>query len=164
MTNKLKNSVALFDSALDGYFNSCRNYRSKIRKGTVLVVDDNSEIANFLRFLVEHCHLSINVEQMSKASKASDIRKCIDRMGAENVKAIIMDSHVWRVTATAEWMDKNFPNIPIFISNCDPESEPAIKTTACRAGIMTTLHPLVDYVDALGLPDECHDVAIRYSC
>jgi len=158
MIGQIKHSTAKFDAECETFFQRCRNYRSA-RKGSVLVVDEKDEISDFLTFLVEHCHLKINVRHIRDVGLIGGI---FEEVGDKGVKAVIIDSHLLRTSATAMWMDKNYPNVPMFISNCEPESVSAIKRKSRRAGILSSKIPLADYIDALGLPDECRDMAVTY--
>ena len=158
MIGHIKQSAAKFDAECETFFQRCRNYRSA-RKGTVLVVDPKDEISNFLGFLVEHCSLKIEIVHIDDAGQIGAI---IGEMGGKAVKAVIIDSDLLRASATANWMDKNYPNIPMFISNCEPSRMNAVKSKSRRAGVFSATRPLADYIDALGFPEECKDMASSY--
>lgn len=159
MIGRIRNSSARFESALDGYFKSCRDFRSKSRKGVVLVIDEKNEISDFLNFLVTHCNLILDVMHLRDMSQISF---CIEQVGKKNIKAVIIDSHMLRTDDVASEFEQKYPKVPVFISNCEPDKVKVIKRTAKRVGVFSSQEPKATYVEALGLPPKCREMAVRY--
>ena len=65
------------------------------------------------------------------ARDASAAKKLIESMGGRELKAVIIDSSMVDADANGgslpSWMDKEFPNVPVWVNNCEPAKGRAVK-------------------------------------
>lgn len=157
-------SVNELDDELQNYFSSSRRYRSSRRSGAVVVVDASSKVYDFLRFLADNCKLDMSIVHVERVGNA---RKVIEDMGANAVKVVVVDASVLQDDANGTgplpcWIDRNHPDIPVWVSNCEPSSEKVIRQDSRRVGVMKADRPLAAYIDALGFPAEAVAMASEY--
>ena len=143
------------DDELENYFRCSRQLLCKYRLGSVVVVIDiDAKVANVLKFVVESCGVDVDVVLVDDPSNALNI---VQEMNG-NIKAIVVNSRVLEKSSIGNdimnWLDEDFPAIPVWIDNCTQEERETIKTNWSRAGVLERWHPAVDYADILGLPSE----------
>jgi DNA-binding response OmpR family regulator len=129
----------------------------------MVVVDPSDKLSSFLTFMVEHCGLDVDVIHLKSTIEA---KKAIEEMGAREVKVVIMDTSMVNVHANGDslpsWMDKRFPNVPVWVNNCEPEREKMVRGLSMRAGVILDGHPVTDFVDILGFPGDARGAAEEY--
>ena len=157
-------SVASFDKELGSYFQASTSFRSRARKGTVVVVDKSPELYKFLDMLITKCSLKFCVYHVDDAKMA---KKVIAELGQENVKVLVINSDLLFASANgttlSQWVNEQFPEIPVWISDCPPDKDKEIRKTSQRVGIIPRGEPMVDYVDVLGFPSRCRTQAVALS-
>ncbi len=164
LRNSVERSVKDFDKELASYFTTTRNVRSRMRTGTIVLVDTDQELYKFLDFLVAKCGLPVSVVHVEMVCCA---RNAIRDIGADNVKAVIIDVNMLgddlNGTSLPAWLSREHPRIPVWVSHCPPEKEKTIRKTMFRVGIFGEHARREDYVHALGLPAVCERAAAAYA-
>lgn len=145
-------SVDRFNRELDSYFDTSRKCRCKLRNGSILIVDSDERLHCFLKSIIEQCGLKINIVRVGGVQTAKDLVRRMEK----DLKVVIVDTAMLDLNANGKslpsWIDKNFPKLPIWVSNCSPERVGAVRELSARAGILESDHPMSEYVDILGLP------------
>jgi hypothetical protein len=153
-------SVLSLDRELDNYFQESISYRSRARKGTVVIVDKSPSLYAFLDMLISKCNLKMCVYHVEDIKIA---KKVIAELGEENVKVAVINSDFLvdpvDNTNLAQWVSEYFPAIPIWVSDCPPGHGREIRKTSQRVGIIPKGEPIFEYVGILGFPSKCKAIA-----
>lgn len=150
-------SMKAVDAELDSYFRTATKFRSRARNGTVVIVDPSTSLYSFLDELVNRCNLRFCLYHVKDAPTA---RKVLAELGEEHVKVVVINCDLLFASANgvtlAQWIEKYFPNIPIWISECSKDRSGEIRKLSRRVGIIPKGEPLTSFVDVLGFPSRCH--------
>jgi hypothetical protein len=161
---RVVDSVESYDRELSAYFQASTSLRSRARRGTVVVVDKSPALYQFLDMLVSRCNLKFCVYHVDDAKVA---RRVLAELGQENVKVVVINSDLLFASANgvtlSQWVNEQFPEIPVWISDCPPEKDKEIRKNSMRVGIIARGEPLKDYIEVLGFPSKCKTQAAAIS-
>jgi len=155
MLGRMKQSALKLDTEISSFIELGRNYRKLYSKGTVVVIDKDDDICKFLRFLVSNCDLSLRVIHVSDPDKG---KIAIDSIDSRFIKAVIIDCSL--VSKASKLLDEWIDSVPVLISNCGQELDSYAEHKQMR--FLSRDVGLMDYIEALGLPDECNDWVVAY--
>jgi hypothetical protein len=132
-----------------------------MRSGTIVLVNRDVKLYEFLDTLVTRCGIPVMVVHMEVICCA---QKAIRDIGLKNVKAVVVDAEMLERDANGlnflGWLSKDCPEIPVWVSRCSPEKAKEIKKSMSRVGVIGASR--LDYVQALGLPVECEVIAKHF--
>jgi hypothetical protein len=164
MRSSAEKSLQEFDDKIDTYFKTSRKYRSKLRRGSVVLLDEDPEMFKFLNFIVEKCSLPIGVVHVASELCAM---KIINDIGSNNVKAVIINEKFLGdcsdPNSFSMWVREQFPKIPVWVTDCNPERTDFIKSKTSRIGVIQENEPLTEVAMELGFPEECLPFALAYT-
>lgn len=162
-SERVKKSIDDFDNELGNYFSTARKYRSSIRRGSIVILDNNDSLFRLLTFLTEKCNLRGGVVHVDRGCCA---KKAVEDIGPEKVKAIVIDENMLGESMNGDsftqWLSDNYPNIPVWVANCDKEREAWIKNQTRKVGTLDKEESLASIAEAIGLGD-CEDVLKDYN-
>lgn len=148
-----------FESEVRTYFQATTRYRSRVRLGTIVIVDKSEEMSDFLKDLAERCGLSAKILRYDDVEAA----KClICQLGSEHVKVVVVNSEL--LSGQEEfvtWMNNEFTDIPVWISDCPIELDGELRSNGLRVGIVHQGVPLPFYADIVGFPVSARDMAFQ---
>ena len=155
-------SMKSLDDELREYFQTSTSFRSRARNGTIVIIDQSTGLFDFLNSLVQKCQLKFRVVQVDDAKNA---RKLLEELGQRNVKAVVIHSKLlFKPTngeTLAQWVNENYPDIPVWISECPPDKNNTVRQTSQRVGIIDAGCARVKYLEMLGFPSRCREAALN---
>jgi hypothetical protein len=105
---------------------------------------------------VYNCNLKCRIVHVDDAKNA---RKALAELGQHDVKAVVINADLLFASANgvtlAEWVNREYPDIPVWISDCPPEKDSEVRKASRRVGILQRGTSLAEYVDLLGFPPHC---------
>jgi len=154
-------AVDSFNRELCSYFQTSTTFRSRARRGTVVVVDKSPSLYEFLDMLIKKCGLDFCAYHVDDAKTA---RKVLAELGQENVKVVVINSDLLFASANgttlSQWINDQFPDIPVWISDCPLDKNDEIRKQSMRVGIIPRGERMEEYVDVLGFPSKCRTEAV----
>jgi hypothetical protein len=154
-------SIDSLDHELKDYFRESTRYRSRMRNGTIIIIDQTRELFDFLSKLVSQCQLQFRVIHLDSAKNA---RRVLFEIGPKNIKAVIVTTELLFASANgdtfAQWVNEQYPEIPVWVSQCSPDQENRVRRDSQRVGIMHEGSPLAEFIDVLGFPPSCREFAL----
>lgn len=164
MSRTTERSLDDFDTQLSNYFNSSKRYRSALRRGTIVLVDEDDSLSRFFQFLISRCGLMVKVLHFTSKS---DARLAMWDIGIENVKAVLINAITLNKPegkdSLSGWLLREHPRVPVWVFNCGPDSRQIIKRIHPEMGIIPLNEPLEELASTVGLPEECRQMALEYS-
>lgn len=161
MSPKMRARIATrqnaFESEVRAYFQATTRYRSRARLGAIVLVDKSEELYRFLEDVAERCGLAAKILRYDDLEAA----KClICQLGAEHVKVVVVNSEFLTSDESfVAWMNREFSDIPVWVSDCPPELDDEFRNSALRIGIVHRGVPLLSYADIVGFPSTAKDMA-----
>ena len=156
MRNKAEKSLRDFDKGLQEFFSTTRKYRSSLRRGSIVLLDDDSDMFDFLMFLTKKCGLDVGVIHVTEAVNA---KQAVKDLGAYNVKAVLIDSRMVEKTLNGDsfpsWLRKECPRVPVWVVNCKKETGSWIRSQSAGIGVIEEEATLARVAETIGFPDEC---------
>jgi DNA-binding NarL/FixJ family response regulator len=156
MRGSVEKGLKDFEDGLEQYFATSRRYRSNIRRGSIVLLDDDDSMFKLFMFLVDKCGLDVGVVHVNKASSA---KKAVQDIGAYNVKAVVIDENMLGKSMNGDsfpsWLAKSNPRIPVWVVNCEEERREWIRSQSIKIGILNKEATLSSVVEAVGFPSEC---------
>lgn len=149
-----------FDHSLGDYFQTTVKYRTRVRKGTILIIDVDSSLHDFLTELMKRCDLPIRVIHTDTVESAKEV---VIKLGPKEIKVVVVNSNLLECNdaSFAKWLNVKFPEIPLWLSECPEGSDVLFRDEIARIGILKRGEPLSDYVDILGFPEVCKSMAMK---
>lgn len=164
LKTEVEQSIKDFDEGLDDYFANSLRYRSSLRRGSIVLLDNNKDLFNFFTFLAEKCGMRAGVVHVEHSQ---DAKKAIQDMGIEKVKAVVIDVAMVGESLNGDsltnWLRVNHPNVPVWIVNCEQKKRDWIYSQTRQIGVLGKNIPLPEVADALGFPKECREYAKEYA-
>jgi hypothetical protein len=164
MRGNVEKSLEDFNDGLDKYFATSQRYRSSLRRGTIVLVDDGERMFDFLMFLVKKCGLDVGVVHIAEVSSA---RKAIEDIGFRRVKAVVIDSDMLGDSLNGDslpsWLAKECPQVPVWAVNCDEKRRDWIRSQTRAIGVLVKDEPLGHVVNAIGFPDKCQEYVAEFA-
>jgi hypothetical protein len=160
---RVMDSVDSLDRELKDYFRESASFRSRVRNGTVVIVDETTVLFDFLSSLTQSCKLKFQVVHVDDVENA---RKMLGEIGQSNVKVIVISSGLFFESANgvalAKWVNEWLPEVPVWVSDCSPEMEDEVHGLSRRIGILHKGSPLAGYIDILGFPTRCREQTTKH--
>lgn len=160
----VEQSIKDFDDGLEKYFSTSRKYRSRLRKGSIVLLDDNSDLFDLFTFLNDKCGLDVGIVHIGEACCA---KKAVEDIGPGNVKAVVIDENMLGKSMNGDsfpsWLNKNFPRIPVWVVNCSQEKKVWIRRQTRKVGVLIKGVSLLKVVEAVGYPSECEVFMDQYA-
>lgn len=156
MRGGVEKSLRDLNENLDNYFHTSRKYRSSLRRGSLILLDNNDRMFNLLRFLSNKCGMKAGVVHVKDSESA---RKAVEELSPLNVKAVLIDSSL-ADSEFAEWIDRECPRIPVWVVNCETEIKNKV---GGRFGVIEKSTPMSRVVETIGFPRECQEMVEEFS-
>ena len=155
-SRRVVDSIDSLDHELKSYFHESTSFRSSIRKGTIIIIDRATDLFDFLGDLIKNCQLKFRILHIADPGNA---RKIIEEVGSNNIKAVVINSLLLSENGAtlSQWLNANHPEVPVWISDCPPDKDEAIRKNSQRVGILRKRESFIEYIDVLGFPSRCHD-------
>jgi hypothetical protein len=151
-------SIDSLDRELKDYFRESASFRSRVRSGTVVIVDKTTALFDFLRELTTRFQLKFQVVHIDDAENA---RRMLSEIGQNNVKVVVINGDLLFESANgmmlAQWVSEWLPEIPVWVTDCPPEKDSEVHRSSQRIGILRKGEPLAEYIDILGFPTRCRE-------
>jgi hypothetical protein len=151
-------SMDSLDHELKEYFRESTSFRSRVRNGTVVIVDRQTDLFDFLRDLTTRFQLKFQVVQVDDAENA---RRMLSEIGQRRVKVVVINSSLIFGSESGgrlvQWVSEWFPEIPVWVIDCPPERDAEVHKLSQRIGILRTGEPFSEYIDILGFPARCRE-------
>jgi len=164
MKGDVEQSLKDFEGGLEEYFATSIRYRSRLRRGSVVLLDDGDDMFRFLGFLSEKCGLEVGVVHVKEAASA---KKAVEDIGPLEVKAVVIDSGMLDDSVNGgslpSWMEQNHPRIPVWVVNCESDKKRWIRSRMSKVGVIGDDAPLAAVAEAIGFPDKCQKFAREYA-
>lgn len=164
MNGDVEKSLKDFEDGLEEYFATSRRFRSTLRRGSIVLLDDGDDLFRFFTFLAERCGLEVGVVHVREASSA---RKAVEDIGDLNVKAVVIDSAMLGESLNGDslssWLSKAYPRIPVWVVNCEAETRRRIRSETTKIGVIEETASLSTVAETIGFPDECQRFVREYA-
>lgn len=155
---RVAESIDSLDRELKDYFRESASFRSRVRNGTVVIIDETTILFEFLSSLTQSCKLKFQVVHVDDVENA---RKMLSEIGQSNLKVIVISSSLFFESASgvalARWVSERLPEVPVWVSDCPPEMEDEVHGLSRRIGVLRKGSSLAGYIDILGFPTRCRE-------
>lgn len=164
MQRSVEQSIRKVDDELEQFFATSRKYRSSIRRGSIVLLDDDNDIFDLFMFLVNKCGLDVGVVHVKEPKLA---KQAVEDIGAYDVKAVVIDESMIGESINGDsfpsWLSKTHPRIPVWVINCGKERQEWIRSQTSRVGVIGKDEPLASLVETIGFPKECQQFIGEYA-
>lgn len=158
MKGSVEKSLKDFDEGLESYFHTARKYRSSLRKGSIVLLDEGDRMYNLLNFLSDRCGMKVGVVHVTKAD---DAKKVVENLDPLNVKAVLIDSSMLSSTfELGQWLEVECPRVPVWVVNCEREIKAKVSR---RFGVIEKSTPMSRVVETIGFPHECQELVEEFA-
>ena len=156
-SRSMTESIDSLDRELKSYFRESTSFRSRARNGTVVIIDQVTDLFAFLSGLVNRCRLKFQVVHVDNVLNA---RKLLEEIGQVNVKSVVINNNllfepIEDGITLAQWISQTYPEIPVWISECPPERDKDVHKVSQRVGILRKNESPQEYINVLGFPSRC---------
>jgi hypothetical protein len=152
-----------FDAQLKDYFRESTSLRSRARVGTIVIIDRSPALYSFLEYLVKQCKLNFCIYHVPESK---DAKRVVSELGTENIKVVVINGELIcesaNGTTLAQWINEQFPDIPVWISDCTPEVSKKMSGYKQRVGMVSRGESFADYATAFGFPSSCQEAAMNF--
>ena len=164
MRGNVQKGLRDFEDGLEKYFSTSRKYRSSIRKGSILLLDNDDGLFKLFMFLVEKCGLDVGVVHVDEVCCA---KKAVEDIGAYNVKAVVIDENMLGKSLNGDsfpsWLKTTHPRIPVWVVNCASDRREWIRSQDIKIGVLDKEASLSSVVEAVGFPSECQQFVSEFA-
>jgi len=163
-SSRSERSLQDFDDGLETYLSSSRKYRGLLRTGSIVLLDKDNRVYDFLKFLVSQCGLNVGIVHLTDARRATE---AVRDLGVDNIKGVVIDSAMLGDSMNGDsfqnWLTTEHPKVPVWAVNCVPERSRWIRSQTSHISVIGEQESLANVALAIGFPEECREMAAQYT-
>lgn len=144
-----------FLNELETFFYKCRHYRSSLREGYIVLLDDEDNVERFLNGIISEHEMNLQVNRITTEDEA---RAEITEHTRNKIKTVIINANLIDSQANGDALpfklSREFPEIPVWIFNCSEAStiSQSIRSHSLRIGIFPTNVSPARIAEEIGCP------------